>query len=429
MRDAAVGWAGMSAYPMAADAVLREPRAATSTTGCESDASLRLVVVRSIEALAAHRPAWLDLARDALESNIFYEPAFLLHGIEHLAPRKPWSWQVLLFYRGSTLVGLVPLQVRIQAPFAGRPLVLESLRPNHSFLHAPLLRRDAADLVVDALLDWFVAESRAALLQLQNLDLEGPFYARLSTRLAAFGVRAFRLGRFDRPLVVPRSDSAAYFREVLSRNRRRDLERRRRRLEAMGGVCLRRLEPGDDPTPWVDAFLALEASGWKARRGAALATSPGGSAFLHRVVAELHREGQVIMAGLLLDDRWIAMTCDFRAARPSQGAFSYKTAYDERFRAMAPGVLLEIELLRRLHDEFPEVGWIDSCTLPDNGLLNDLWPEQRTIGSVALAAPGTLGRVAYGLLAARGRLNGLRKKRRRPEGKNDGTAGLSADHD
>jgi hypothetical protein len=127
------------------------------------------------------------------------------------------------------------------------------------------------------------------------------------------------------------------------------------------------------------------------------------------------------MAGLLLDDRWIAMTCDFRAARPSRGAFSYKTAYDERFRAMAPGVLLEIELLRRLHDEFPEVGWIDSCTLPNNGLLNDLWPEQRTIGSVALAAPGMLGSVAHGLLGARGKLNSLRqqRRRRRQGGEND----------
>jgi CelD/BcsL family acetyltransferase involved in cellulose biosynthesis len=372
--------------------------------------SLRLVTVRSIETLAAHRPAWRDLARNALESNIFYEPAFLLHGIEHLAPRKPWIWQVLLFYRGQTLVGLVPLQVRIQAPFAGRPLVLESLRPNHSFFHAPLLRRDAADPVVDALLDWFAAESRAALLQLQNLNLGGPFHARLRARLAAFGVRAFGLGRFDRPFVVPRSDGTTYFREALTRNRRRDLERRRRRLEAMGRFRLRRLEPGDDPAPWVDAFLALEASGWKGRRGAALATSSGGSPFLHRIVAELHREGQVIMAGLLLDDRWIAMTCDFRAARPSPGAFSYKTAYDERFRAMAPGVLLEIELLRRLHDEFPEVGWIDSCTLPTNGLLNDLWPERRTIGSVALAAPGMLGSVGYGVLEAREKLKGLRER-------------------
>ena len=44
------------------------------------------------------------------------------------------------------------------------------------------------------------------------------------------------------------------------------------------------------------------------------------------------------------------MNCSLRAAAADGGAFAFKTTYDEDLRRFAPGLLLEIEFMRRLFE-------------------------------------------------------------------------------
>ncbi|MNJ50964.1 hypothetical protein D3C77_462560 [compost metagenome] len=78
------------------------------------------------------------------------------------------------------------------------------------------------------------------------------------------------------------------------------------------------------------------------------------------------------------------MLCDFIAA---PGAFAFKSAYDEDYARFAPGVLLELENVCRTHVR-KDCGlrWLDSCSAPDNELLNRLYLERRTLCNLTISS-------------------------------------------
>ena len=62
----------------------------------------------------------------------------------------------------------------------------------------------------------------------------------------------------------------------------------------------------------------------------------------------------------------------------------WKTDFDESLRAHAPGVVLEAEIIRAVHEtRFAER--LDSATAP-GGILDELYPGRERIGDLLLAA-------------------------------------------
>src|SRR5262245_38692797 len=58
-----------------------------------------------------------------------------------------------------------------------------------------------------------------------------------------------------------------------------------KRLCERGVVAWRTLEPGQEAGPWIEDFLALEASGWKGRAGSAFAWSDANARFARAALA------------------------------------------------------------------------------------------------------------------------------------------------
>jgi hypothetical protein len=80
------------------------------------------------------------------------------------------------------------------------------------------------------------------------------------------------------------------------------------------------------------------------------------------------------------------------------GAFSYKTAFDERFSRFSPGVLLQLENLAML--ERAGIAWTDSCAAPDHPMIDSLWRERRALGRFSIAIGGTARRALFGRLVS-----------------------------
>ena len=79
------------------------------------------------------------------------------------------------------------------------------------------------------------------------------------------------------------------------------------------------------------------------------------------------------------------------------GAFSFKTAFDERFARFSPGVLLQRENLALL--ERAGVDWCDSCASADHPMIDHFWRERRAIGRVSVGIGGKLRRAAFRAIA------------------------------
>ena len=80
------------------------------------------------------------------------------------------------------------------------------------------------------------------------------------------------------------------------------------------------------------------------------------------------------------------MKCNVRAG---DGVYCLKITYDEHFAPFSPGVHLEMANVDQFH-EIASIRWMDSCAMPDNAMINRLWPDRRELRT-ALICPGGLG--------------------------------------
>jgi hypothetical protein len=159
---------------------------------------------------------------------------------------------------------------------------------------------------------------------------------------------------------------------------RKDLRRKEKRLSETGFVEYDELTSDGDIDKWTNDFLEVEASGWKGREGSALGATGESRSFFLRVAREAFSRGRLMMLALRFDGRPIALKFNLLGL---PGAFSLKIGYDESYARFSPGLLLELENIRRLHAR-PELEWMDSCAVAEHFMINRLWLDRRMIQTV-----------------------------------------------
>ena len=340
---------------------------------------------------AEARTAWNALSACAAEPNPFYESWYLLPSLHALDPKN--SVTVLRFEHAGQLAGLLPLKrepryYRWPAPH------WRGWAHDNCFLGTPLVARGLERQFWTALLDWADRNAGLALfLHLAHLPLEGPLHAALVQVLTQQHRLSGLVHREDRALLSSPLAPDAYLEASLSGKKRKELRRQYARLSELGHVRFTRQEDGQGLGRWIDEFLTLEHSGWKGSAGSALSSHFATEAMFRDALAGAAKLRRLERITLWLDDAPIAMLVNFLTP---PGAFSYKTAFDERYARFSPGVLLQRENLDLLTR--PEIDWCDSCAAADHPMIDHLWRERRAIGRVSLAIGGPLRRKAFGVL-------------------------------
>jgi CelD/BcsL family acetyltransferase involved in cellulose biosynthesis len=200
-------------------------------------------------------------------------------------------------------------------------------------------------------------------------------------------------GSYERALLIKARGAESYIQDSLSRHLRQELRRRERRLAERGRLTHTVMRPGDDLGRWVDEFLRLEAAGWKGREGSALACSEANRRFAAQIFSAAFARGRLHMVGVDLDGRPLARCLSLLAG---EGAYAFKTAYDEEFARYSPGVIAEVDRIREFHG-LPGAQWMDSFTTPDNEVLNSVWKGRRAIQRLVIGT-GPRGKLALASL-------------------------------
>ena len=350
---------------------------------------------------------WDMLAAAATEPNPFFESWYLLPALRRFDPTG--AVEILRVEHGGELCGLVPLERRWRYARWPLPHLASWMHPN-CFLGAPLVARGHETRFWSALLDWADAHAGPALFaHLSHLPLEGELAEALRIVAERDGRRTEVVHREERALLCSALSPEAYFEQALPGKKRKELRRQYARLAEQGRLAVVRDADSRGLAVWIDHFLALEAEGWKGRAGSALGSTEGSALgsteatelMAREVLSEAGRRGRLERLSLELDGRPIAMLATFLAGT---GAFSWKTAFDERYARFSPGVLLQRENLALL--ERPGLEWCDSCAAPDHPMIDSLWRERRAIGRISVAIGGPARRAAFdrlvGLELARG---------------------------
>ena len=349
-------------------------------------ASHQIVEASSYSQAEPYLHAWERLAKSSSEANSFYAPWALRPALEYLCQEK--TLKLLFFVRegGSELIvdGFLPLMVGRACPYL--PISsLQSLRHRYCFSTAPLLCAGQEGEVARSFALWLRQHRyRYPVLLLRNVTVDGAWAQALHQVLPSQGLKFQQTSLIQRALLVPDDDPEVYLERALPAKKRKEYRRLRDRLAEQGDLQVRELQMGEtNLQAWLDAFVELELKGWKGKEQTALGSNVNSRLFFEEMAHEAHRRGQLAMLSMTLDDRPVAMVCDFIAA---PGAFAFKSAYDEAYARFAPGVLLELENIRRAHARKAHgLHWLDSCSAPNNELLNRLYLERRTLSNLIIS--------------------------------------------
>ncbi len=364
---------------------------------------MRTVVVHTEDELLPYREAWDDLARNALEPNVFYESWMILPALRLLGERHVLF--VLVLMDGQTtekpvLAGFFPFQWR--RGYRGLPVhYLRLWQHRYCFLCLPLVRASCAGACLDAAFAWLARDRLgAALVEWPSVPGDGPLQKLLEEHPQRRWQMADLSERYVRGLLLPRTDVDSYLEAALSSRQRKELRRKGKRLAELGHVEYRTLQPTEDPQPWIEAFLRLEAAGWKGREGTAMARCAGDADFFRAIATEAFRRGRLEMLGMFLDDRPIALKCNFLAA---PGSFAFKITFDESLGSTSPGYQLEVANIHEQHRRADRV-WMDCCTANGASQFDQLWVDRRVIQTQLLSSGRAWGRLMVRALPALRRL-------------------------
>jgi CelD/BcsL family acetyltransferase involved in cellulose biosynthesis len=171
--------------------------------------------------------------------------------------------------------------------------------------------------------------------------------ARAALQAAGYGVLTPLRGLTRSPYVpLPAS-----FDELLasrSRHLASQWRRKRRKLERAGAARVRLITGGSTLERDLDAFMAVEASGWKGRNRTAILAERGAEQLYRDFAREAAERGWLRLLLLELDGQVLAG--DLGCVLGGVG-FLLKTGFDERRADLSPGIVLRGEALREAVQE------------------------------------------------------------------------------
>lgn len=331
---------------------------------------------------------WRDLAANAVEPNAFYGPDLLIPAFDAFPGDR--SQLVVVRDSGERLIGLAPI-----APLKGYsrlpvPYVATWMH-KHCYFGAPLTRAGAERAFFRSIFKF--VERRGAFMRLRHLDADGPLHAAAMAVARETGRAVSPSARYERAMLTAPWTTDDYLKLSLRGKHRKDLRRRRARLEEVGAVSFEMFAAGDDLSVWIEDFLALEAAGWKGENGTALQQEEASVRFFREAMRRSQEAGALQLFRFRLGGKTMAAAVNFRARDVS---YAFKIAYDEAYARYSPGVMIEIEIMQAL--EGAGLSKIDSCAKVEHPMINRLWRERRRIEALNVSRRDAPSKAMFSLL-------------------------------
>ena len=355
------------------DVVGKRPPATTASR--DSDALAPLAAVGA--------SPWRTLTERAIEPNGYYLPEWALavnasaHGRTGVSALRAWRVGSQTRDDAPRLIGLAPVMSLWRACKIPLP-ALVSAEP-YGTLCTPLLDSGMANEAVARMMRQ-AREAGAHALILRDVALEGAAMKAFTESLSQSGMRPRVLHSRLRACLDATRDADELLHDALGSKKLKELRRQRHRLAEHGAVHFDVARTPSDVAAALETFMALEASGWKGKRGTALIQDDGDASFARRATVALAETGQCQIMTLHAGDTPVAAAI---VLRHQDRAFYFKLGVDERFAKFSPGVQLTLDLTRHLCAD-PAIATADSTAGPDHPMINPIWRGRFAIGDVLI---------------------------------------------
>jgi CelD/BcsL family acetyltransferase involved in cellulose biosynthesis len=307
-------------------------------------------------------PAWKRLADHSLAPAGLNAPELILPLLRHLA-----GAELATVKQGNDLLFALPVKKRRIFP----ALSTNWITPL-TVIGEPHLDREFPE----AALTTFINHLTHPLL-LHAVAVNGPFWNCLQRQDAHRSV----LDTWQRAALRPSGTYETWLDSNIGPKRRREYRRLTSRLSEMGRFEFSSLAAGRDCLPWAVELLALEAAGWKGKRGTALAMNLSVESAFVEACKMLSAAGKLRFWKLALNGKPVAI---MHAIVEGDQAWLGKIAYDENYAKYSPGVLLVLHATEKL---FAQNGLVlvDSCAIPGHPMMENVWRDRIEVADVMIA--------------------------------------------
>lgn len=334
--------------------------------------------------VTAIEPDWRDLAGRCIEDNVYYARHYaksLLDTVE-----SGTDVRYVTVWDHDRLIAFLPVVLRKHA-IPGILPAGAAWQSDYTFSCTPMLDKDQPDRAAGGLVD-ALAALRAGDWAIPQMNVGGAAWRALTGALDQREVPWLRHRMFERASLSAGPGFEEHMRAAISAKRRRELARNRRRLEELGTVTHKSCNGGAELDEAVEAFLALEAGGWKGARGTALASRKDTTQFAKAAFGAVAAGRSARADVLLLDGKPIAAGV---IVFSGSTGFTVKGAYDEAYASYSAGLLLEVEVLK----SFLEERWAARLDAATNGshVIDRFWPDRVSVGELAFSFAPTAPRL------------------------------------
>ena len=256
---------------------------------------------------------------------------------------------------------------------------------SHSLMCRPLaLGPEAMEMLLASVL----SAGRGGL-ALGGLPGEDPSLAQIEAAVHAASMLALIEPAYASPFVDTRGDYQSWRKENKDRWKA-PLEQKWRKMEREFSAEFTVAEPPREFQAELEMGLGLEASGWKGEAGTAIDSAPDSAAFYRSMARVFSERGELNFNWIILDDS--AVSFDF-CLRYRNRLYTLKSAYDENYRKLAPGLVLRLAEIKHCF----EAG-IDAVELlgDDIGWKTRFASGNRPHLNLSAYPSGPRGRLAYG---------------------------------
>ncbi len=184
-----------------------------------------------------------------------------------------------------------------------------------------------------------------------------------------------------RAVFIPGEGGERYLRERISPHRGKMIRQLRRRLEERGEVRWAASFGSGIGKESVNRFLDLENMGWKGEQGTSLLAVPSHEAFFREMIESFRVDGRLFMGELLIDGQVIASTVNLISG---DAGFAFKIGWHTDFSIFSPGILNEVEFIRRAPELCGGLSYIDSGA-EEGSFIDRLWCDRRELSSGVFA--------------------------------------------
>lgn len=339
----------------------------------------RVMLVTSVAELEKYADPWDRLVANAPNRVHTISHAWIASFLDHLVGSES-GYACLLAFEDAKLIGAMPLLLsRKYWSLLTKSEVCPPTSPQ-TFASDLVCRANDANKIVDVMvqaLDCFLP--RAWELEFHHVSECSPVVRHFSNGSSSL-LSAVELDGYGN-IVRATGSFDEYFgslRPKFARNLKR-LERKIRGLPAFQIETLRGVAAGPGN---LDEFLELEASGWKGQTGTAINKDPRQEAFYRDFTRRLYDRGWLEWHLLHAEGRVIA---SHMAARIDPVLYLWKIAYDENYRAYAPGNILMVQTIKNAFESanteevnyLTNSAWNQNWNMTHRGYYNvTVWPKR-----------------------------------------------------